>query len=124
MSDDKPVTIQYELTSGALTILDDVLRRPGWYKDEPKFGSLVKRARSIRKRLPAPGKAPTKNEEESEEAFNARFEAWAATVHQFDWTDLEKEAAKKAFSFFLKLGAFEITDALIDLIRLFQLDND
>ena len=122
--EDKPVTIQYELPTGAIAVLEEILKRPQWYKDDPKVGSLVKRARQIRAELPKTATRPEPEKDERQDAYDARVDAWATVTLSFNWTDKQKEVAKKCFTFYLKAGVFEINDNIVALVRIFGLDDE
>lgn len=124
MSQDAPKTTHYELPTGAVAMLEEIIPQSAWYKDDPKQGFLIVRATSAFEALPdtAPRIKPEKDE--TKDSFDARVEAWAKPVLEFEWTDKQKDAAKTCVRFFLKQGAFAVNTNTVALLRLLGLDDE
>jgi hypothetical protein len=104
--------------------LEDILASGVWYKDDPKQARTIVSAVGALDALPetAPRIKPEKDEEK--DVFDARADAWAKPVLMFEWTDKQKEAAKKCVSHYLKQGAFTVNTNTLALIRLLGLDDE
>jgi len=125
MSDDKkPSTTQYELPTGAIAMLEEIIPQPQWYKDDPKQGFLIVRATSAFEALPdtAPRIKPEK--EETKEDFEARADDWAKPGLMFEWTDKQKDAVKVCVRYFLKQGAFAVNTNTVALLHMLGLDDE
>ena len=116
--------IQYELPTGAIAILEEVLPTPQWYKDEPKQAGLIVRAMQAADALPATADRPKPEKDETKEAFEVRADAWAAVNLEFFWTDKQKEAAKACIKYYIKQGALAINPNSVALITLFGLIDE
>lgn len=125
MSDDKkPTTTHYELPTGAVAILEEILGTPTWYKEDPKQGVLIVRAVAALEALPETPKRPAPEKDETKEAFEVRADAWAAPVLEFEWTDKQKSAVKTCVGYYLKQGAFAVNVNTVALLSLLGLDDE
>lgn len=124
MSQDAPKTTQYELPTGAVAILEEIIPLAGWYKDDPKQGLLIARSVSAMDALPETAPRIKADKDESKGDFDARVDAWASPILMFEWTDKQKDAAKKCVTHFLKQGAFNPNKTTVALLRLFGLDDE
>ena len=122
MSEQK--TTHYELPTGAVAILQEILSTPQWYKDDPKQANTIVRAVQALDALPDLTDRPKPEKDEAKEAFEVRADAWAAPILQFDWTDKQKEAVKKCVAFYLKQGAFSVNANIVSLLVLLGLDDE
>jgi hypothetical protein len=121
---EEPKKTHYELPTGAVAILEETLVAPTWYKDEPKAGMLMTRANAAYKALPDTAPRPKPEKGEDPEDYNARVDAWAAVLLEFDWTEKQKDAAKTCIRYFIKQGALDGKDPAIALIHLLGLDDE
>ena len=119
--DPGPITKPYELTAGAIAILEDVLPLGSWYKDEQKQGLLLTRAIAACEALPDIGSRPKPTKEEEQDVYDARVEKWRDTIFMFNWTDKQKDAAKVCVRFYLKQAAFGATATTASLLKFFEL---
>lgn len=118
---EKPKTIVHHLTAGALAIIKEVLPTATWYKDEPEQALLIVDAVGVHENLPHIGARLVPGSDETPEAFDARFQAWAATAHDVEWTVDERAAVQKCVKFYLKQGAFNVTKHLRLLLKELEL---
>lgn len=124
MSDYKKNTTQYELPTGAVTILEEVLETPHWYKDDAKQARTIVHAVGALDALPATASKPKPDKDETQESFDARVDAWAAPILMFDWTDKQKEAVKKCVTYYLKQGSLLVNVNTVALLTLLGLDDE
>lgn len=121
---DAPKTTQYELPTGAVAILEEILPTPQWYKEDPKQAKTIVHAVAALDALPETAARPKPEKDEDKDAFEARVDAWAEVNLMFNWTDKQKEAASKCVSHYLKQGAFSVNVNLVALIRLLGLNDE
>ena len=130
MSDEKksgdtpPKSTHYELSVGALAVLQEILPTPTWYKEDPKQGVLIGRAYAATEALPDLPRRPMPEKDETKEAFDERATTWASPVLEFEWTDKQKDAVKTCVRYYLKQGAFTVTEHTVALLRLLGLDDE
>ena len=124
MSTDPKAPSHYELPTGAVTILEEILSTPQWYKDDPKQAKTIVHAVGALDALPDTPKRPKPDKDEDKEFFEARVDVWAAPILMFNWTDKQKEAVKKCVSFYLKQGAFSVNCNIVALLTLLGLDDE
>jgi len=123
--DEVPPKKQYELPTGAVTILDEILPTPQWYKDDPKYAKLLCNAKDALDALPETKPRPDPKPDETRAAFEKRVDPWSSEILMFEWTDKQKDAAKKCVQFYLKAGNLGGAAApTIALIKLFGLQHD
>lgn len=113
----------YELTTGAVAMLHEILPTPQWYKDDPKQGRLLGYAFDAIKALPDVER-PLPQKDELKHAYDKRVDEWASPILEFEWTDKQKEAAKKCCAYYLKLGSFSVTAHSVALLALLGLNDD
>lgn len=118
-----PKSTTYNLSTGAVALLHEILPTPQWYKDDPKQGVLIVRASSAIDALPDVER-PKPEKDEDKDGYEARIDAWASPVLEFEWTDKQKDAVKKCVSFYLKQGAFAVTKHTVALLHLLGLDDE
>lgn len=121
---DKPKAIHYELPTGAVAILEQILPTPTWYKDDPKQARTIVAAVAAADALPETAARPAMKADETQEAFNIRVDTWAEPVLEFEWTDKQKEAAKKCVAHYIKGGNLSVNAHLVALIKLLGLDDE
>lgn len=114
----------YELPTGAIAILQDILPTAIWYKEEVKKSKLMVHSVDAEEALPVTEKRPTPTKEESQDAFEARVDKWADKVLMFEWTEKQRDAAKKCFAYYLKQANLTATPNTVALIRLFKTEDD
>lgn len=119
----KPPT-HYELPTGAIAILEEILATPQWYKDDPKQAKTIVHAVGALDALPTTKERPKQDKGEDKEFFEARVDVWSADILMFEWTDKQKEAVKKCVSFYLKQGAFSVNSHIVALLTLLGLDDE
>ena len=119
-----PKTTHYELSIGAVAVLQEILPTPTWYKEDPKQGVLIGRAYAATEALPDIPKRPAPEKDEPKESFEARAEEWAKPVVEFEWTDKQKDAVKVCVRFYLKQGAFTVTEHTVGMLHLLGLDDE
>lgn len=124
MSTESPKTIQYELPTGAIAILEEILTTPTWYKEDPKQARLIVAASNALDALPDTTLRPQPNKDEAANAYKERVDAWAELILMFEWTDRQKETVKKCVAYYLKQGAFAINHNTVALIRILGLDDE
>lgn len=124
MSTDKPTSTHYELPTGAIAILEEILPLAQWYKDDPKQGVLITRAAAAFEALPDTAKRikPEKDEEKGD--FDARFAAWGEPVLEFEWTDKQKDAVRACVRYHLKQGALPVNANTVALLMLLGLNDE
>lgn len=119
-----PKTTHYELSTGAVAVLQEILPTAQWYKEDPKQGLLIGRAYAAAEALPETPARPAAEKDEVKEAFEKRIDTWAAPVLEFDWTDKQKDAVKVCVKFYLKQGAFLVTEHTVTLLHMLGLDDE
>lgn len=124
MTTEAPKPTHYELPTGAVAILEEILPTPQWYKDEQKQAALIVRAMDAVDALPETAARPKPEKDETKGDFDARADAWAATNLEFNWTDKMKEAAKACVKYYIKQGALSINANSVALITLFGLADE
>lgn len=124
MSTEEKKATHYELPTGAVAILEEILPTPQWYKDDPKQAKTIVHAVGALDALPETKPRPRPDKDEDKAFFEARVDVWAAEVLMFDWTDKQKEAAKKCVTFYLKQGAFSVNSNIVALLTLLGLDDE
>lgn len=125
MSDEKKnQPTQYELPTGAVAILENVLASPNWYKDDPKQAKTIVHAVGALDALPDLTDRPKPAKDEDGDAFNARVDAWAKPILMFNWTDKQKEAVKKCVAHYVKQGALAVNSNTVALLTLLGLDDE
>ena len=118
------VPVHYELSAGAVAILDDILPAPQWYKDEAKQAALMVRAMGAADGLPTVER-PKPEKDEDREVFAERFEAWAATNCEFEWLNKFKDTAKICVAHYLKQASLPVSVHAVALVTMFGLaDKD
>jgi hypothetical protein len=117
-------TTHYELPTGAVVILESILATPQWYKDDAKQARTIVHAVGALDALPDLLDKPQPEKDEKQGDFNARADTWATPVLMFEWTDKQKEAAKKCVSYYLKQGAFAVNTHTVALLTLLGLDDE
>lgn len=121
-----PQPTEYNATMGTIRLLRRSLRQPMWYKDKPNEVELAGYAFEALKALP---KHPEGTEEpqprvgESQESFDARLEAWSSPTMQFIWLPQHHSTSAVCVKFFVKAGAFEISEHYIALLKLLALKD-
>ena len=120
----EPKTTQYELPTGAVAILEEILATPQWYKDDPKQAKTIVQAVQALDALPQTADRPDHEKDEKKEAYDKRVDAWAAPTLMFNWTDKQKEAVKRCVAFYLKQGAFSVNINTVALLTLLGLDDE
>jgi hypothetical protein len=123
MSNDKNTT-HYELPAGAIAILDAIMPTNTWYKEEPKQAAMIVHSVAAVEELPDLGERLKPEKDETQTSFDARVDAWSARNFEFDWSDKQKNAAKKCVQFYLKQGALDAKPAIVALLKLLQLTDD
>lgn len=123
-TDEQKKPTQYELPTGAIAILEEILGTPTWYKDDPKQGVLIVRAVAALDALPDTAARPIAEKDELRESFEKKIDAWAKTNLMFDWTDKQKSAVKTCVAYYLKQGAFAVNTNTVSLLRLLGLDDE
>lgn len=121
---DAPKSTHYELSTGAVAVLGEILPTPQWYKDDPKQGVLIGRAFAACEALPELTNRPVPSKDEAKDAFDARVEVWASPILEFEWTEKQKDAVKKCVGYYLKQGAFLVTSHTVSLLHLLGLDDE
>lgn len=121
---DAPASTTYNLSTGAIAVLSEILPTPQWYKDDPKQGVLIGRAFAASEALPDTPPRPKPEQDESKEAFEKRIEAWADPILMFDWTEKQKDAVRTCVRYYLKQGAFSVTTHTVQLLKLLGLDDE
>lgn len=124
MSTDAPKTTHYELPTGAIAILEEILPTPTWYKEDPKQAKTIVSADAALTALPDTSPRPEPLKDETKDAFGERVDAWASANLEFDWTDRQKEAVKKCVAYYLKQGAFAVNRNTVALLTLLGLDDE
>jgi hypothetical protein len=119
-----PKSTQYELPTGAVALLEEILPTPQWYKDDPKQAKTIVHAVGALDALPDTVKRPEVKKDEAKEDFENRADAWASPILMFEWTDKQKEAVKKCVGYYLKQGAFLVNVNTVALLRLLGLDDE
>jgi hypothetical protein len=122
--DTPPKTTHYELSIGAIAVLQEILPTSQWYKDNPKQGLLVGRAYTASEALPDTPPRPVAAKDEEKDAFEKRVDIWAEPVLEFDWTDKQKDAVKVCVAFYLKQGAFMVGKHIVALLHMLGLDDE
>jgi hypothetical protein len=123
-TEEKKSTVQYELPTGSIAILGEILPTPTWYKDEPRQGVLIARAAGVADSLPKTAKRPTPEKDEPKASFEARIDTWASVSLMFEWTDKQKDAVRACVRYYLKQGAFAVNINTVALIKLLGLDDE
>jgi hypothetical protein len=121
---DAPKTTQYELPTGAIAILEEILPSPQWYKDDPKQARMIVNSVAAAEALPDLAERPSPEKDEKVEAFKARAEAWAGTNMMLDWTEKQVAAVKVCVKFYLKSGNLAASKQVAALICALQLDDE
>lgn len=117
---DAPKTSTYELSTGAVALLHDILGTGGWYKDEAKPLLLMNRAYLALEALPDIER-PKPKMAEAQDVFDKRVDAWAKPKVSFTWTDKQKAAVAVCVSFYAKQGGFSINEHTVSLLSLLGL---
>jgi hypothetical protein len=123
MSDEKKKT-QYELPTGAVAILEEILATPQWYKDDPKQAKTIVHAVGALDALPDTAARPKPDKDEDKDSFDDRVDAWATPILMFEWSDKQKDAVKKCVGYYLKQGAFMVNSNIVALLTLLGLDDE
>jgi len=121
MSNDKT---HYELPTGAVAILHEILATPQWYKEDQKQARTIVSAVGALDALPDLTDRPQPEKDEKREAFEDRADAWAKPVLMFEWSDKQKEAVKKCVAFYLKQGSFAVNANTVALLTLLGMDDE
>jgi hypothetical protein len=119
-----PKTTHYELPTGAIAILEEILATPTWYKDDPKQAKTIVHAVGALDALPETVTRPTVDKDEQRDSFEKKVDAWAKLNLMFEWTDKQKEAVKKCVGYYLKQGAFAVNTNTVALLTLLGLDDE
>lgn len=123
-SSDEPKKTHYELGTGAVALLSEILPTPMWYKEEAAQGEVIDHAFAAHQALPATAKAPEPEVGEEKELFEARADLWADANLEFEMTAKQVAAVKACTAFYLKQGAFRITKHTVALLTLLGLDDE
>lgn len=124
-TNDAPTSTHYELPTGAIAVLEELLPTAQWYKDDPKYAKLLCTAVDALDALPETAPRPVPEKDETVAAYEARIAPWNDKVLMFDWTDKQRDAARKCIQHYLKLGQLNgATTSTVALIRLFKLHID
>lgn len=125
MSEEKKITTtQYELPTGAIAVLQEILATPQWYKDDPKQAKTIVHAVGALDALPDLADRPQPEKDEPRAVYAQRVDVWAKPGLMYDWTDKQKEAVKKCVSYYLKQGAFSVNSNIVALLTLLGLDDE
>ena len=124
MSTEEKKATHYELPTGAVAILEEILATPQWYKDDPKQARTIVHAVGALDALPETQPRPKQDSGEDKAFYEARVDVWAADILMFEWTDRQKEAVKKCVNFYLKQGAFSVNTYIVALLTLLGLDDE
>ena len=124
MSTEAPKTTKYELSTGGIAVLGEILPTVQWYKDEAKQGQLICRAFAANEALPEVAERPKPEKDELKDSFDPKVEKWAEPILSFEWTDKQKDAVKVCVRFYLKQGAFTVTTHTVKLLELLGLDDE
>lgn len=114
----------YELPTGAIAILQEILATPQWYKDDPKQAKTIVHAVGALDALPDLVDRPQPDKDETRDVFEERVDAWASPILMFEWSDKNKESAKKCVAYYLKQGAFAVNGNTVALLKLLGLDDE
>lgn len=117
-----PKVEHYELCVGGVALLKEVLASASWYKEDSNQAKSILHAVTASLALPAVPERPRLGDDPKD--FEARVDAWAEASLMFDWTDAQKDAAKRCTSFYVKQGAFIANDPVVALLRLLRLHDD
>ncbi len=115
---------QYELPTGAVVILEEILATPSWYKDDPKQAKTIVHAVQALDALPETVARPKPEKDEDKDSYEKRVDAWASPILMFNWSDKHKEAVKKCVGYYLKQGAFSVNTNIVALLTLLGLDDE
>lgn len=124
MSTEPNKNTHYELPTGAIAILEEILGTPTWYKDDPKQGVLIVRAVGALEALPETKPRPVAEKDESRESFQKKVDVWAADILQYDWSEKQKAAVRTCVAYYLKQGAFAVNTNTVALLSLLGLDDE
>ena len=115
---------QYELPTGAITILEEILPTPQWYKDDTKQAKTIVHAVQALDALPETAARPKPEKDEDKDSYEKRVDTWSVPILMFNWSDKQKEAVKKCVGFYLKQGAFTVNSNIVALLTLLGLDDE
>lgn len=124
MSTETKTPTHYELPTGAVAILHEILATPTWYKEDPKQAKTIVHAVGALDALPEPQDRPQPDKDEKRDTFEERVDEWAKPVLEFEWSDKQKEAVKKCVGYYLKQGAFAVNANTVALLTLLGLDDE
>lgn len=124
MSTDAPKTTQYELPTGAIAILEEILPSASWYKDETKQARMIVNSVSAADALPETAKRPVPEKDESQESFKARIEEWSNVSLMLDLNDKQIASVKCCVKFYIKSGGLTASKPVAALIRALAIDDE
>lgn len=116
--DTKEEARQYELPTGAIATLDDILPSGMWYKDNPKPGPLITRSVEALEALPKFDPQPKPVPGMTEREHVAAVREWRKPTLILHWTERQKSAVKVCVSFYLKNGGLPADASTAALLRL------